>query len=116
MYRQDPPFAVQIELVEGCTLSCDFCGVNGIREKPGNFKFMSDLMVMQVATRLQYAMRDHGWNPRIEFAMHGEPSMHPALVAPRCRRCSVSATISASAAAISPTALSGCLIALFAGR
>lgn len=76
-YRQDPPFSVQIELVEGCTLSCEFCGINGIREKPGNFKFMSLHTASVLAADLREATKHHGWNPRIEFAMHGEPSMHP---------------------------------------
>lgn len=79
-YLQDPPFCVQIELVEGCTLSCEFCGINGIREKAGNFKFMTDETVIRVGMQLAEVIRDHGWNPRIEFAMHGEPSMHPNLV------------------------------------
>jgi radical SAM protein with 4Fe4S-binding SPASM domain len=78
-YRQDPPFAVQVELVEGCTLSCEFCGINGIREKPGNFKFMDLADVLNVGNRLKEAIELHKWNPRIEFAMHGEPSMHPQL-------------------------------------
>lgn len=76
--KQDAPFAVQIELVEGCSLACDFCGVNGIREKPGNFKFMSLATVFHIAELLKIAKAD-GWNPRIEFAMHGEPSLHPSL-------------------------------------
>jgi len=76
MYTQDPPFAVQIELVEGCTLSCEFCGINGIREKPGNFKFMDLKTVDEIAYKLAH---EPGWNPRIEFAMHGEPSMHPEV-------------------------------------
>lgn len=79
-YRQDPPFAVQIELTEGCTLACEFCGVNGIREKPGNFKYMTWEMIASTANRLAEAIAHHGWNPRIEFAMHGEPSMHPAII------------------------------------
>lgn len=70
---QEPPFAVQIELVEGCTLSCSFCGINGIREKPGNFKFALHETIQRIASEIERA----GWNPRIEFAMHGEPSMHP---------------------------------------
>lgn len=80
MYLQDPPFCVQIELVEGCTLSCEFCGINGIREKPGNFQFMTHETLLRVGSELANVIRDHGWNPRIEFAMHGEPSMHPHLV------------------------------------
>jgi len=79
MNKQDPPFAVQIEFVEGCTLSCDFCGINGIREKPGNFKNMSLETLQTIADDLLYAINNLGWNPRIEMAMHGEPSMHPQV-------------------------------------
>lgn len=72
---QEPPFAIQVELVEGCTLACEFCGINGIRDKPGNFKFMAT----QTACRLAEEIRRVEWNARIEFAMHGEPSLHPEL-------------------------------------
>jgi len=79
MLIQDPPFAVQIELVEGCSLSCTFCGINGIREKPGNFKFMAEDTAIELANQLREAIANSEWNPRIEFAMHGEPSLHPQL-------------------------------------
>lgn len=72
-YRQDPPFAVQIELVEGCQLRCDFCGLNGIRGKENNFKPMS----VSTAKRIASEIARSGWNVRIEFAMHGEPTYHP---------------------------------------
>ena len=73
---QHPPFSVQIELVEGCTLSCSFCGINGIRKKPGGFKYMELSTIARVASEIQRL----GWTPRIEFAMHGEPSVYPKLV------------------------------------
>lgn len=77
-YRlQEPPNAVQIELVEGCQLRCSFCGLNGIREpKKNNFKFMS----METLRSLVNSMTELKWNSRIEFAMHGEPTMHPNLI------------------------------------
>lgn len=75
-YRQDPPYSLQVELVEGCTLACDFCGINGIREKPGLFKFMKLDTAIQIASQVKAL----DWNPRIEFAMHGEPSLHPQLL------------------------------------
>lgn len=80
--KQTPPFALQVELVEGCTLACEFCGVNGIREKPGNFKFMSPATAVRLVQELK-RLREwpEEWNPRIEFAMHGEPSVHPYLEA-----------------------------------
>lgn len=76
-YReQEPPNAVQIELVEGCQLRCQMCGLNGIRElKNNNYKFME----LKTLRSLLNQMNQLGWNPRIEFAMHGEPSMHPHL-------------------------------------
>lgn len=80
-YTQDPPFAVQIELVEGCTLACEFCGVQGMRERPGGFKFMDVLSTMpRIASEFK-RLADEGWNPRFEFAMHGEPTAHPATPA-----------------------------------
>jgi len=74
-YVQAPPFAVQIELVEGCNLRCSFCGLNGIRGKNNDFKFMK----IKTLVSLTNQIKELGWNPRIEFAMHGEPSFHPYL-------------------------------------
>lgn len=69
---QAPPNALQIELTEGCNLYCHFCGLRGIREKPfEHFKFMT----LDVAAQICGAVK--GWNPRIEFAMHGEPTANP---------------------------------------
>ena len=70
--KQDPPFCVQVELTEGCNLFCSFCGIHGIREKPGNYKFMNVQLAMILAKQLQ----NTGWLPRIEFAMHGEPLLN----------------------------------------
>lgn len=75
-YRQEAPFAVQIELVEGCQLRCPFCALNGIRGKENNFKFMTEKTLAKTLSQIV----DAGWNPRIEFAMHGEPTMHPDYV------------------------------------
>lgn len=74
--RQEPPFAVQIELAEGCNLRCPFCGLNGIRGKDNDYKFME----METLISAIEQMVELHWNPRIEFAMHGEPSMHPDVV------------------------------------
>ncbi len=72
-YKQHAPFSIQIELVEGCTMLCSFCGVRGIRSKPNDFKFASLETIKQLATEIARL----NWTPRIEFAMHGEPSIHP---------------------------------------
>jgi hypothetical protein len=73
-YRiQEPPNAVQIELAEGCNLRCTFCGLSGIRGKDNDYKFMD----VATLSTLCDQMIELNWNPRIEFAMHGEPTMHP---------------------------------------
>lgn len=74
MIVQEPPFAVQVELTEGCNLRCTFCGINGIREKKDmTWKFMS----LATAERIAVQISSAGWNSRIEFAMHGEPTLNP---------------------------------------
>lgn len=75
--RQEGPFCIQIELCEGCNLRCTFCGLQGIRA-PGekNYKFMQPETLRRVLTDVVTA----GWNPRLEFAMRGEPTMHPDYV------------------------------------
>lgn len=72
-FKQEAPFAIQIEFVEGCNLYCDFCGLQGIRgAKDKTFKEMSHSTAINIAHQIM----ELGWNPRIEFAMHGEPTMH----------------------------------------
>lgn len=74
---QTPPFAIQVEFTEGCNLACSFCGINGIREKAGGpYNFMT----LKTAERIAYQIYTAAWNPRIEFAMHGEPTMNPELI------------------------------------
>ncbi len=72
-YIHEPPFAMQVELTEGCNLRCKFCGLNGIRGQENNFKFM----MMDTVHKIIEGIKTYSWNPRIEFAMHGEPSMNP---------------------------------------
>lgn len=72
-YKQEPPFAVQVELSEGCNLRCSFCGINGIRTAERTYKFMT----LETAENIARALAAHKWTARIEFAMHGEPTMNP---------------------------------------
>lgn len=75
-YVQEPPFCIQIEMTEGCNLRCPFCGLNGIRGKENNFKFMT----VELAERIASEIARLGWNCRLEFAMHGEPTMNPDCI------------------------------------
>lgn len=90
-YKQTPPNCVQIELVEGCNLGCSFCGLQHIRDNGANgperkhgkasaFKFMTEELASTIGYELARACRENDWNPRLEFAMHGEPTMHPDYI------------------------------------
>lgn len=77
MYRiQEPPNAIQVELTEGCSMYCTFCGIRGIRAGRGEFKFMELADASYLAKRIAYS----GWTSRIEFGMRGEPSMNPHFI------------------------------------
>ena len=86
-YRQEPPNCIQVELTEGCNLGCSFCGLQHIRDNGANgpekkngkaspFKFLTLDNAALVAARIAEA----GWNSRLEFAMHGEPTMNPDYI------------------------------------
>lgn len=80
-WQQPAPFAVQVEAVEGCNLRCGFCGIRGIREKgaTGELSGPYNYMTPATARALADGMANLGWSARIEFAMHGEPTLHPHL-------------------------------------
>lgn len=68
------PWSVQIGLVEGCNRLCKFCGLNGIRTRPGqDLQFMNDDVKAATAIGLSSLCP----TARYEFAMHGEPTLHP---------------------------------------
>lgn len=76
-HQQEAPFAIQIELSKGCNLQCTFCGINGFQERPGStFQFMS----IETADKLAKQIKDSNWTSRLEFAMHGEPTMNPKWI------------------------------------
>ena len=87
-FYQDPPNSIQVEFVEGCNLACSFCGIQSIRENeadgPSNEHGKASApyknLNIQTATRICKEIKRAGWNPRIEFAMHGEPTMHPFFI------------------------------------
>lgn len=72
---QEPPNSIQFTITEGCNLRCSFCAISSITEHAGQYNaYMSKEHAEVIAGRIAAA----GWNPRLEFAQHGEPSMHPA--------------------------------------
>jgi MoaA/NifB/PqqE/SkfB family radical SAM enzyme len=89
MEKQPPPYCIQLELTEGCNLACSFCGIANIRKNGANgpddirgknshpYKFLNWGAALVIAKAIKKAQQDHKWNPRIEMAMHGEPTMNP---------------------------------------
>lgn len=84
---QEPPFSLHLEPTEGCSLACSFCGISSIRdngadaeaEVHGKNSAPYRFMQLDTVTRIVREVQRLGWNPRVELAMHGEPSMHPDL-------------------------------------
>lgn len=77
MYKQHPPYTIQIELTEGCNRGCNFCGLQGMR-KTGTSPWY--YMTKEVAQKIATEIEKNGWNSRIIFAMHGEPTLNPSWV------------------------------------
>jgi radical SAM protein with 4Fe4S-binding SPASM domain len=81
-HPQDPPNCIQVEPTEGCNLRCGFCAIRGIREATGDRDDLSGpyrFMGLETAATVGRQAARAGWRPRIELAMHGEPTMHPRL-------------------------------------
>lgn len=64
------PNTVQIELVQGCNRSCQFCGTNG-------FKHKINCIEQKVLKKQCKLIQESGYNPRILIAGHGENTLHP---------------------------------------
>lgn len=74
---QTPPFTINIEPTEGCNLGCSFCGLHGMRKKGTKpWKFMT----VETAERIASEIQRVGWNAKIVFANHGEPTLNPDLI------------------------------------
>jgi radical SAM protein with 4Fe4S-binding SPASM domain len=74
--RGDPPWTFQVELTEGCSRICGFCGINGIRSKPGDYKHLHE----DLAGKIAHDISQLNPTARCEFAMHGEPLMNPSYL------------------------------------
>jgi hypothetical protein len=66
------PNNIQIELVRGCNLACDFCAIHCL---PKEKSYMDLNLLLQISKKIQK------FEPfRIELAMRGEPLLHPEFI------------------------------------
>ena len=70
------PRSIPVCLVEGCNRACSFCGLASIREGIGNYKYMSENVWKKLAWDISVLCPE----TRVEFAVQGEPMMHPNIV------------------------------------
>ena len=69
------PFCIQLELVFGCNLRCKMCGINSLHIAPGNYRYMKLEHLIHICREI-----NRMWpRIRIEFAMCGEPTLHPQI-------------------------------------
>lgn len=69
------PWMIQIELVCGCNLQCDFCANVSLPDKGKTLHFMKPKTFMNIVEGLKI----FGDKMRIAFAMRGEPTLHPKI-------------------------------------
>lgn len=66
------PWNCQVELVRGCNYRCDFCAIQVVPKEPA---------FMMIDTFINSMIGLSNFDPiRLEFAMRGEPTMHPELI------------------------------------
>ena len=74
------PNNIQVELVQGCNRCCDFCGIHSLGKQARKPKLMPLELVTELAVGLG---KWKGFDrKRVEFAMHGEPTLFHNLAMP----------------------------------
>ena len=64
------PNTIQIELTQGCDRRCEFCGTMGMEKKLHFMGFSTLEKIIQ-------GIKSSGWNCKLLFAGHGEPTLNP---------------------------------------
>lgn len=83
-YMQDPPYKIELDVVNGCFVGCDFCALHGCKKRlvngydvtTDNLKYMK----MSVVTKVADEVNRLGWKSRIIICGHGEPMLHPRIM------------------------------------
>lgn len=77
MDKQTQPNRIEISLVEGCFMECEFCALQGLPEGFHKYKYMNKSTLEEICKKIVKA----GWNSKISIAGHGEPMKHPHIFA-----------------------------------
>lgn len=73
--EQHRPYCIQVEPVFGCNLRCSMCGINSTGLGRNEFRFMN----LDTAKTIAKSIKNNWPKIRIEFAMCGEPTIHPQI-------------------------------------
>lgn len=73
--KQTPPNRIEISLVEGCFMECEFCALQGLPEGFHTYKYMKKSTLEDICKKIAEA----GWNSKISITGHGEPMKHPHI-------------------------------------
>lgn len=76
MYKQHPPFSIEVEPTLGCPLRCQFCGIHGITLPSKSFIHMGT----DTAQALARQIGDSDWHSSIHFSGRGEPTKNPHIL------------------------------------
>lgn len=71
------PYSCQIEICEGCTRRCKYCGIQSTGWSRDYFKFMTTDLAKTIAIDLNSWFGGKG--KRLEFALQGEPLANPNI-------------------------------------
>ena len=73
--EQPPPNMIELNLVEGCFMQCEFCALQGVPDAFSGYKYMKKSTLEDICRKIAEA----GWNSKIHIAGHGEPMKHPRI-------------------------------------
>ena len=75
MDKQTQPNRIEISLVEGCFMECEFCALQGLPNGFHSYKFMKKSTLEEICRKISEAK----WSSKISITGHGEPMKHPHI-------------------------------------
>ena len=75
--KQEAPNQIELEFVYGCNMGCSFCGLMGVMGGFTNPRFIAPATLHEIVSKIAQA----GWKSKIIISGHGEPMLHPSVIA-----------------------------------